>query len=217
MARAVGYFVLPFKRYHGITQGDPLPPKLFNMVVDSIIHHWGAVVAEIEEGPEGLGMLIWDLAAYSYSYNGLVASNQTERLQRAFAILTGLFDRAGLRTNTRKTVNMACQPCHLPVRMLLEVYERWTTGTGPTFWERHRRRVHCPEFRVEITTGLRLMHHQIQHIVGQGDQGRIPQPPLPGGGPNSPGLFTKTFVAAPVPGRGVPGWCFKLDQPPGSL
>ena len=97
MARAGGYFVLPFKRYHGTTQVDPLPPKLFNMVVNSIIHHWVTVVAEIEEGPEGLGMSIWDLAAYFYSYNGLIASNQTERLQRVFAILIGLFDQVDPR------------------------------------------------------------------------------------------------------------------------
>ena len=122
MVRAGGYFFLPFKRYHGMNQGDPLPPKLFNVVVDSIIHHWVTVVAKIEEGPEGIGMSIWDLVAYFYAYNGLIDSNQTERLQRAFAILTGLFDRVGLQTNTWKTASMACQICHAPGRMSVEAY-----------------------------------------------------------------------------------------------
>ena len=31
------------------------------------------------------------------------------------------------------------------------------------------------------------------------------------------GLFPKTSATAPVPGGGVPGRVFKLDQPPGSL
>ena len=41
-------------------------------------------------------------------------------------------------------------------------------------------------------------------------------PPPPQGGQNLPVLFPKKYVAALVPGRGVPGWDFKLDQTPGS-
>ena len=159
------------------------------MVVDSIIHHWVTVVAEIEEGTERLGMSIWDLAAYFYAYNGLITSTQTERLQRAFAILTGLFDRVGLRTNTRKTASMACQPCHASGKMSVEAYERRTTGTGPTFWDRYRRRVHCPDCRDEIAAGSLLMHHQIEHTIGQGDLGKHTSPTSPWGRPKLTGYI----------------------------
>ena len=50
-----GYFRLSFKVYRGVTQGDPLSPTIFNMVVDAVIWHWMAVVAPTEEGSEGLG------------------------------------------------------------------------------------------------------------------------------------------------------------------
>ena len=50
-----GYFRLSFKVYRGVTQGDPLSPTIFNMVVDAVIGHWMAVVAPTEEGSEGLG------------------------------------------------------------------------------------------------------------------------------------------------------------------
>ena len=76
-----------------------------------------AVVEETEEGMEGIGMSIWDLAAYFYSKNGLVTSTQPERLKRELEVLTGIFDRASLRKNTRKMVSMACQPYHMPGRI----------------------------------------------------------------------------------------------------
>ena len=71
--------------------------------------------------------------AYLYANDGLVASTQKERLQWAFDILADLFDQIYLRTNTRKTVRMYCQTCHIPVKMLVVAYERRTTGTGLTY------------------------------------------------------------------------------------
>ena len=106
-------------------------------------------MAEIEEGTERLGILIWDLAAYFYADNGLIASTQTERLQREFSILTCLFDRVDIRTHTWKAASMDCQTCHSPGKMSVEAHERRTTGTGPTFFERHMRRVHCLECIVD--------------------------------------------------------------------
>ena len=37
--RDVRYYRLPFKGYIGITHGYPLPPTLFNVVVDIVIRH----------------------------------------------------------------------------------------------------------------------------------------------------------------------------------
>ena len=64
---------------------------------------------------------------------GLVASTQPESLQRAFDVLTGLFDRVILRTNRRKTVSMACHPLHASVWMSSEAYEQQKMGTGTIF------------------------------------------------------------------------------------
>ena len=45
-----------------------------------------------------------------YANDGMVASTDPGWLQLAFDMLTGIFDRAGLRMNVRKTVGMVCRP-----------------------------------------------------------------------------------------------------------
>ena len=39
-ARAGGYCGTDFKGERGVTQGDQLPPTLFNVVVDAVVWHW---------------------------------------------------------------------------------------------------------------------------------------------------------------------------------
>ena len=194
VARSGGYYVPPFKEYHGVTQGDPLSPTLFNVVVDAVTCHWVTVVEATEADPEGLGLLIWYLAEYFYSNDVLIASTQPERLQRFFGFLTGFFVQVSLSTNTCKTVSMAFQPYHAPVRMSVETYESLTTGTCLAFGERHRIRLQCPEFGVDFTAWLLLMHHQRQNGMGRGDRGGAPPSSLPGrliptGSPSQNGCF----------------------------
>ena len=42
------YFRRPFKGYRGITQGHPLSPIIFKVVLDSVICHWVTVVTPAE-------------------------------------------------------------------------------------------------------------------------------------------------------------------------
>ena len=115
-------------------------------------------MAPAEDGTEGLGLSIQDLMAYFYADHGLIALTHLERLQKAFNVLTGLFNWVGLRNNMRNMVSIACQPCHTPGRMSLAAYEQRTIGMGPIFWERQWRRVACPECGVEVTAGLLLTY-----------------------------------------------------------
>ena len=79
-------------------------------------------------------MAIIDLTAYFYADDSLVASPQSERLQRYFDVLTSLFDWVRMRTNMANTVGMVCQICHAPGEEVLEEnYVRQVTGKGPTF------------------------------------------------------------------------------------
>ena len=48
---------------------------------------------------------------FFYVYDRMVASTDPGWLYTAFYTLTGLFDRVGLRINSRKTVGMVFQPC----------------------------------------------------------------------------------------------------------
>ena len=47
--RAGGYYGTAFRGDRGVTQGDPLSPTIFNVVVDAVVRHWlMGVVAESE-------------------------------------------------------------------------------------------------------------------------------------------------------------------------
>ena len=63
VAKVSRYSGRPFKGYQGVTQGDPLPPMIFNGVLDAVIRHWVTLVTPTEEGTGGLGLNIIDLAA----------------------------------------------------------------------------------------------------------------------------------------------------------
>ena len=80
VARAGRYFEHLFKGYQGVTQGDPLSPTIFNMVVDAVICHWVMVVTSAEAGMGGLGFTIIDCTAYLYANNGLISLTQLEKI-----------------------------------------------------------------------------------------------------------------------------------------
>ena len=48
--RGCGYLGAPFKVQIGMTQGGPLSPIIFNVVVDMVLWHWVTLVAETEGG-----------------------------------------------------------------------------------------------------------------------------------------------------------------------
>ena len=51
--RAGGYYGTAFKGEQGVTQGDPLSPTIFNVVVDAVVCHWvTCVIADAEERGE---------------------------------------------------------------------------------------------------------------------------------------------------------------------
>ena len=54
-ARVGGYYGTAFKGERGVTQGDPLPPTLFSVVVDVVVRHWleGLMTAKEEKGAKG--------------------------------------------------------------------------------------------------------------------------------------------------------------------
>ena len=74
VARAGGYYGETFKGARGVTQGDPLTPTIFNVVVDAVVQHWiDGIVDEAEEkgetGQEGRHQ-----SAVFYADDGMVVS-----------------------------------------------------------------------------------------------------------------------------------------------
>ena len=74
VAKSGRYFGRPFKGYQVVTQGDPLSPTIFNVVMDAVIHHWVMVVMLTKAGMGGLGLTFIDLVAYFYANDGLMES-----------------------------------------------------------------------------------------------------------------------------------------------
>ena len=111
VARAGRYYGKAFKGARGVTQGDPLSPTIFNVVVDAVVRHWiDGIFDEAEEkgetGQEGQHQL-----AVFNADDGKFVSSDPAWMQGAFSALVAIFDRVGLRTNVGKTVSMACHPC----------------------------------------------------------------------------------------------------------
>ena len=161
--RSGGYYGAAFKGEQGVTQGDLLPPTLFNVVVDAVIRHWlEGLQAEKEEkdaeGGEG------HFSAVFYKDDGMVGATDPKWLQGAFSALVAIFDRVGLLTNVDKTVSMDCQPCRAGSgNRTAEGYRRRVTGEGLSFLERQRERVACGECGVEIAAGSLSGHLMTRH------------------------------------------------------
>ena len=94
-----------------MTQGDPLPPTIFNVVVDVVVCHWVTLTVEEAEKRGDRGEEGRHQAALFYADDGMVASSYPRWLKWAFNALDGLFERVCLRTNVGKTVSMTCRPC----------------------------------------------------------------------------------------------------------
>ena len=111
VARAGGYYGTGFKGARGVTQGDPLSPTIFNVVVDALVCHWVTLEVEDTEKRRERGEEGRHQATLFYADNGMVASSNPRWLQWVFNALVSLFERVGLRTNVGKTVSMTCRPC----------------------------------------------------------------------------------------------------------
>ena len=64
-----GYFGTPFKALCGVTQGDPLSPRIFNLMVDAVIWEWLHQVLGEKVAADGIEAHIRVLLAAFYADN----------------------------------------------------------------------------------------------------------------------------------------------------
>ena len=93
MARAGGYYGKGFKGGRGVTQGDPLSPTIFNVVVDAVVRHWVTIAVTEAETRRERGQEGRHQAALFYADDGMLASSDSQWLQWAFTQIVGLFYR----------------------------------------------------------------------------------------------------------------------------
>ena len=92
-----------------MSQGDPLSPIIFNVVVDAVVRHWVTLAVEEAEMRGERGREGRHQAALFCADDGMVTSFDPRWVQWAFTNLVGLFDRVGLKTNVGKTVSIICR------------------------------------------------------------------------------------------------------------
>ena len=190
-----------------MTQGDPLSPTIFKVVVDAVVSHWVTGVISDAEEQGGLGKEGRHQADLFNAHNGMVASSDPRWLQGAFNTLVGLFDRVGLRKKFGKTVGMVYQPFQVAGNLSEAAYGRRVTGEGSTYKERLKRQVSCRECGEFLAAGYLTSHIMTQH-------GRVAETrqrwstPAAGAGPWT---FRMTF-----PANGGP-WSCPVEVCPGRV
>ena len=119
-----------------MTQGNPLSPTIFNVVVDVVFRHW---VHGVVEEAEARGVTEQEgrhQAALFYADDGMVASLDPTWLQVAFNALVGLFDRMGLQNFFGKTVSMVCHLFQAAGNITQAAYGRRLTWEGNSYGRR---------------------------------------------------------------------------------
>jgi hypothetical protein len=164
VCRASGVYGDTFSAGRGVTQGGPLSPKLFNILVDAVVREWmdqmfGGVAADAI--PEDLMRTV---LAIFYADDAYVASRQPARLQEALDILVGLFRRVGLDTNTTKTKTMVCVPGRIRTRLPSRSYDRMRFGFQ-TAAQWNARSVECRRCGATLQARSLASHMASQHDV----------------------------------------------------
>ena len=128
VCRAVVYYGGPFQAFRGVTQGGPLSPRIFNMMVDALVREWLRRLLGEETARYGYGAAVRELMAILYADDTILASRDPVALQKALDIIVELSERVGLRTNTSKTKVMTCLPGKIRTRLSREAYNNSREG-----------------------------------------------------------------------------------------
>ena len=134
----------------GVMQGDPQPPSLFNVVVDTMIRHRLSGVYGSQVKERDLGVAISAKGAIFYAGNGWFLARDKAWLQGGSDKLIGCFEWVGMQMNATKTKAMVCNPRYLMGQEPKRSYSCHMTSVGGLFREWQ---VACPECDMEISQG----------------------------------------------------------------
>ena len=158
VCRASGYYGEPFKAFRGTTQGGPVSPRIFNIMVDAVVREWLRQV--LGDGAEVSETDVKRLLVLFYIDDGYMASPDRVFLQKSMDILVDIFERIGLKTNASKTKAMTCVPGKIKTLRSEETYARTVAGIRKKDWSSHEVDCHV--------CGLTLQASSLdEHLVTQ--------------------------------------------------
>ena len=164
VCRAGGRYGTPFQAFRGVTQGGPLSPRIFNVMVDAVVRAWISQMLGAEAAEHGYGEELRKILAIFYTDDALLASRDPALLQEALDVMVELFERVGLRTNTAKTKVMICVPGKIRTRHTTAVYNN---SRERLMWaaEHQHRLVTCDICDQELQAVSLDSHLATQHEV----------------------------------------------------
>lgn len=138
-----------------MTQGDPLSPIIFNVIVDAVVRCLRAK-APFES-----------LRGLFYADDGWLASHDPMVAQNTVDSATDLFRRMGRQMNAAKTKTMHGHPGNEVHAIASPAFARRLTGIGETYLARKRRMVSCDECGKLVQERNLAKHLVTQHNIYQ--------------------------------------------------
>ena len=127
-------------------------------MVDAVVRAW------LVEATGSMDILdVRQLLACFYADDGLIVARDPVQLQCAFDSLYALFDRVGLKTNTKKTELLVLLPGRIRTCLNADAYKARMSNLYRE--ERRGRRVSCPECGKGMAVGSLRSHLETQHDV----------------------------------------------------
>ena len=108
--KAGQYYGHTFSMGREVTQGNLIPPTIFNIVVDAVVR---AALQEICGPQESQHGFVWEAEDPNicfYADDGRISGRNTILVQTALTAMVIMFERVGLQTNMSKTKAMICTP-----------------------------------------------------------------------------------------------------------
>ena len=168
VCRASGRYGRAFKQSRGVTQGGPLSPRLFNIVVDAVVREWLRRALGEEAAKNGVAAMAAKFIVLFYVDDGYIASRDPELLQKCVDTLVEIFERVGLYTNVDKTKAMTCLPGKIRYRLSDESYNR-RFGSGEQAEEQveeeEEDKVECHICKKMLKPASLQKHLEKQHSV----------------------------------------------------
>ena len=126
-------FGRPFRTEIGVTQGHPVSPEIFNIMVEAVVRAFLLEVYGPQEAHHVFGWAAGEHNIVFYADDGRIAGRNNIWVQTTLIAMVRTFERVGLQKNLGKTKVMMCNQGFIWVQHGTAAYKRRATGEGATF------------------------------------------------------------------------------------